>query len=103
MSKFDAATKKVQPAAPKPKAKAGTAATAAPKPVDAKKPTFKTLDEKKKWVRAHENKIDDVEYDNYGNRIKKKEINSMYDNDYWNGKKTKKKDGKLLNARLEKR
>ena len=46
--------------------------------------------------------FDDVEYDNYGNRIKKKEINSMYDNDYMTNKKSKKKD-KLLNARLEKR
>lgn len=48
--------------------------------------------------------FDDVEYDNYGNRLKKKEVNAMYDDEYWGRSKRKKKDkDRLLNATLEKR
>ena len=48
------------------------------------------------------NPFDSEEFDQFGNRISKKKINSMYSGDYMNQTKTKKKD-KLLNARLEKR
>ena len=47
------------------------------------------------------NPFDSEEFDQFGNPIKKKKINSMYTGDYM--KKTDKKKDKLLNARLEKR
>ena len=55
-------------------------------------------------VQSPYRKVDDVEYDNYGNRLKKKEVNAMYDDEYWGRSKRKKKDkDRLLNATLEKR
>lgn len=84
MSRFDAATKKAAPAPAKPAVKAA----AKPVPVASvvkgavKVPVFKTLDDKKKWMRAYEMKMDDAEQEakDEPNKAKKKEYETKVKN-----------------------
>jgi len=86
MSKFEAAQKKAQAAAPKPAAKAATKAAAVPKAASAAKavkaPKLDTLEDKKKFVRQQEVKIEDMEdqIKDEPNKGKKKELETALKN-----------------------
>jgi len=106
MSRFDAAASKSK-AAPKPTAAAGAKAVAAPQAagVVKKAPKLDTLDEVKKFIRAHELKIEDVEEEakNESNNKDRKELLikvGKFKADEWYAKAKLLKTEKELEAKI---